>query len=65
MVHHAEDSTGNDDTGAAPDLTLDPALTPEQEEAAMLEKGRLLFAATAKFFFAAQRPRPAAATQRA
>jgi GTP-binding protein len=55
MVHNAQDETGHDDPdGVAPDLTA-PALTPEQEEAAMLEKGRLLFAATAKFFFAAQR----------
>ena len=54
MVHNAPDETGHDDAGAPPDLVA-PALTPEQEEAAMLEKGRLLFAATAKFFFAAQR----------
>ena len=54
MVDHAPDETGPDNDGSAPDLTV-PALTPEQEEAAMLEKGRLLFAATAKFFFAAQR----------
>jgi GTP-binding protein len=55
MVHNAPDETGHDDTdGVAPDLAA-PELTPEEAEAAMLEKGRLLFAATAKFFFAAQR----------
>ena len=52
MVDHAPDETGPDIDGVTPDLTV-PALTPEQEEAAMVEKGRLLFAATAKFFFAA------------
>ena len=56
MVDHAPDQAGADDPGAAPDLTPPAAeLTPEEEEAAMLERGRKLFAATARFFFAAQR----------
>ena len=48
MVDHAADAAGASD-GAPPDLT------PEAEAAALIERGRLLFAATARFFFAAQR----------
>jgi GTP-binding protein len=54
MVDHAPDETGHHDDGAAPDLAP-PDLTPEEQEAAMIERGRKLFAATARFFFAAQR----------
>jgi GTP-binding protein len=58
MVDHAPDQAGTDGS-APPDLTLPevaaPEPTPEEQEAAMLERGRKLFAATARFFFAAQR----------
>ena len=53
MADHAPDPAGTDWDGPPPDLTAEP--TPEEQQAALLERGRLLFAATARFFFAAQR----------
>ena len=59
MVDHAPDETDPDGHGTPPDLDGAPLetvdLTPEEQEAAMIERGRKLFAATARFFFAAQR----------
>jgi GTP-binding protein len=54
MVDHAPDPAGTDRDGPETDLTPTD-LTPEEVEAALLERGRLLFAAPARFFFAAQR----------
>jgi GTP-binding protein len=54
MADHATDEARSPESG--PHLTEDPpaGLTPEQEEAAAIEAGRLLFAAECRFFFAAQ-----------
>jgi GTP-binding protein len=49
MADHAPDPAGAGRDSPEADLT------PEEIEAALLERGRLLFASTARFFFAAQR----------
>jgi GTP-binding protein len=61
MADHAQDPSGTDDSGIAPegeaerqDLEPDAAELERQEQEA-LEQGRLLFASSCKFFFAAQR----------
>jgi len=57
MADHAPDPPGTGDPSAPPDLdpATAPALTPQQEQELLLERGRKLFAAPARFFYAAQR----------
>ena len=60
MADHAPDTAGQTQLGtqlnpAVPGAAFPGAATPEDEQAAALEAGRLLFAAECRFFFAAQR----------